>query len=123
MMNISIPTSNKLINCSYDIWIYHYRAMVEFFKTGVAPVSHKETLMIAAAREAGKKSLNANGEWIAVDIITKLKNLTLCKSEVFCRHIDQTTLKRYNIDEGGKNYEKNNSNIFSCSNVSNLCFL
>ncbi|MBR4116671.1 MAG: hypothetical protein IKK65_01125, partial [Clostridia bacterium] len=67
MMNISIPTSNKLINCSYDFWIYHYKAMVEFFKTGVAPVSHKETLMIAAAREAGKKSLNANGEWIAVD--------------------------------------------------------
>ena len=67
MMNISIPTSNKLINCSYDFWIYHYKAMVEFFKTGVAPVSHKETLMIAAAREAGKKSLKANGEWIAVD--------------------------------------------------------
>ena len=67
MMNISIPTSNKLINSSYDFWIYHYKAMVEFFKTGVAPVSHKETLMIAAAREAGKKSLNANGEWIAVD--------------------------------------------------------
>ena len=41
--------------------------MAEFFKTGKEPVSHKETLMIAAAREAGKKSLNANGEWIAVD--------------------------------------------------------
>ena len=67
MMNISIPTSNKLINCSYDFWIYHYKAMVKFFKTGVEPVSHKETLMIAAAREAGKKSLEANGEWIAVD--------------------------------------------------------
>ena len=67
MMNISIPTSNKLINCSYDFWIYHYKAMVEFFKTGEEPVSHKETLMIAAAREAGKKSLAACGEWIAVD--------------------------------------------------------
>ncbi len=67
MMNISIPTSNKLIDCSYDFWIYHYKAMVEFFKTGVEPVSHKETLMIAAAREAGKKSLAANGEWIAVE--------------------------------------------------------
>ncbi len=67
MMNISIPTSNKLIDCSYDFWIYHYKAMVEFFKTGKEPVSHKETLMIAAAREAGKKSLAANGEWITVD--------------------------------------------------------
>ncbi len=67
MMNISIPTSNKLINCSYDFWIYHYKTMVEFFKTGKVPVSHKETLMIAAAREAGKKSLMANGEWITVD--------------------------------------------------------
>ncbi len=67
MMNISIPTANKLIDCSYDFWIYHYKAMVEFFKTGVEPVSHKETLMIAAAREAGKKSLASNGEWITVD--------------------------------------------------------
>ncbi len=67
MMNISILTSNKLIDCSYDFWIYHYKAMVKFFKTGVAPVSHKETLMIAAAREAGKNSIAANGEWITVD--------------------------------------------------------
>jgi DNA mismatch repair protein MutS len=41
--------------------------MIEFFKTGVEPVSHKETLMIAAAREAGKKSLALGGEWVAVD--------------------------------------------------------
>ena len=41
--------------------------MIEFFKTGVEPITHKETLMIAAAREAGKKSLAANGEWVAVD--------------------------------------------------------
>ncbi len=67
MMNISIPTSNQIINCSYDFWIYHYKAMVEFFKTGKEPISHKETLMIAAAREAGKKSLSAGGEWITVD--------------------------------------------------------
>ncbi len=67
MMNISIPTANKLIDCSYDFWIYHYKTMVEFFKTGVEPISHKETLMIAAAREAGKNSISANGEWIAVD--------------------------------------------------------
>ncbi len=67
MMNISIPTSNQLINCSYDFWIGHYKTMVEFFKTGKEPISHKETLMIAAAREAGKKSIEANGEWIAVD--------------------------------------------------------
>lgn len=69
MMNISIPTANQLIDCSYDFWIYHYKAMVEFFKTGVEPVSHKETLMIAAAREAGKKSIEANGEWITVSNI------------------------------------------------------
>ena len=67
MMNICIPTANQLIDCSYDFWIYHYKAMVEFFKTGVEPVFHKESLMIAAAREAGKKSLAANGEWITVD--------------------------------------------------------
>ncbi len=67
LMNISIPTSNQLINCSYDFWIYHYKAMIEFFKTGVAPVSHKETLMIAAAREAGKKSIEMGGEWVTVD--------------------------------------------------------
>lgn len=67
MMNICIPTANQLIDCSYDFWIYHYKTMVEFFKTGVEPVSHKETLAIAAAREAGKKSMALNGEWIAVD--------------------------------------------------------
>ena len=67
MMNVCIPTSNQLIDCSYDFWIYHYKTMVEFFKTGVEPVSHKETLQIAAAREAGKKSLAANGAWIEVD--------------------------------------------------------
>ncbi len=66
MMNISIPTANKLIDCSYDFWIGHYKTMVEFFKTGKEPITHKETLMIAAAREAGKKSIAANGEWIAV---------------------------------------------------------
>ena len=67
MMNISIPTSNQLIDCSYDFWIYHYKAMVEFFKTGIEPVSHKDSLMIAAAREAGKKGLENPGEWITVD--------------------------------------------------------
>lgn len=67
MMNISIPTANQLIDCSYDFWIYHYKTMVEFFKTGVEPVSHKETLTIAAAREAGKKGMANPGEWIMVD--------------------------------------------------------
>ncbi len=67
MMNISIPTRNQLIDCSYDFWIGHYKTMVEFFKTGKEPITHKETLMIAAAREAGKKSLALNGEWVAVD--------------------------------------------------------
>lgn len=67
MMNICIPTRNQLIDCSYDFWKYHYKAMVEFFKTGVEPVSHKETLAIAAAREAGKKGMATPGEWIAVD--------------------------------------------------------
>lgn len=67
MMNISIPTANQLIDCEYDFWVYHYKAMIEFFKTGKEPVSHRETLMIAAAREAGKKSIELNGEWVAVD--------------------------------------------------------
>lgn len=67
MMTLSIPTDNQIINCSYDFWKGHYKAMAEFFKTGKEPVSHKETLMIAAAREAGKKSIAANGEWIIVD--------------------------------------------------------
>ena len=67
MMNVCIPTSNQLIDCSYDFWIYHYKTMIEFFKTGVEPVSHEETLMIAAAREAGKKSMALGGEWVAVD--------------------------------------------------------
>lgn len=67
MMNICIPTANQLIDCSYDFWIYHYKTMVEFFKTGVEPVSHKETLTIAAAREAGKKSMENSGAWIDVD--------------------------------------------------------
>ena len=67
MMNICIPTANQLIDCSYDFWIYHYKTMVEFFKTGVEPITHKETLQIAAAREAGKKSIALNGEWVAVD--------------------------------------------------------
>ena len=67
MMNVCIPTANQLIDCSYDFWIYHYKAMVEFFKTGIEPVSHKESLQIAAAREAGKKSLSLGGEWVAVD--------------------------------------------------------
>ncbi len=67
MMNISIPTSNQLIDCSYDFWIGHYKTMVEFFKTKAEPISHKETLQIAAAREAGKKSLALGGEWVTVD--------------------------------------------------------
>lgn len=67
MMNISIPTSNMLINCSYDFWIYHYKTMVEFFRTGKEPVSHNETLVIAAAREAGKKGMGHPGEWITVN--------------------------------------------------------
>lgn len=68
-MTLSIPSDNQIIECSYDFWGEHYKAMVEFFKTGVPAVSHKETLMIAAAREAAKKSLESNGEWIAVDNI------------------------------------------------------
>ena len=67
MMNVSIPTRNQLIDCSYDFWIGHYKTMFNFFKTGVEPISHKETLMIAAAREAGKKSLALGGEWVTVD--------------------------------------------------------
>ena len=67
MMNICIPTSNQLIDCEYDFWIYHYKTMIEFFKTGIEPVSHKDSLMIAAAREAGKKGMAKPGEWIAVD--------------------------------------------------------
>lgn len=67
MMNISIPTKNQLIDCSYDFWIGHYKTMVEFFKTGKEPVSHKDSLIIAAAREAGKKGLLNKGEWIEVD--------------------------------------------------------
>lgn len=67
MMNISIPTRNQIIDCSYDFWIYHYKTMIEFFKTGVEPISHKETLQIAAAREAGKKSIALGGEWVTVE--------------------------------------------------------
>ncbi len=66
-MTLSIPSDNQIIECSYSFWKYHYKAMVQFFKTGVPAVSHKETLMIAAAREAAKKSLRQNGEWITVD--------------------------------------------------------
>ncbi len=66
-MTLSIPSDNQIIECSYAFWGGHYKAMVEFFKTGVAPVSHKETLMIAAAREAAKKSIEQGGEWITVD--------------------------------------------------------
>ncbi len=66
-MTLSIPSDNQIIECSYSFWKYHYKAMVQFFKTGVPAVSHKETLMIAAAREAAKKSMESNGEWIAVD--------------------------------------------------------
>lgn len=67
MMNISIPTSNQIVDCEYDFWIYHYEAMWKFFKTGKEPVSHRESLMIAAAREAGKKSIELNGEWVTVN--------------------------------------------------------
>lgn len=67
MMNISIPTSNLLIDCSYDFWLGHYKTMIEFFKSKKEPVSHKETLMIAAAREAGKKGMLNPGEWITVN--------------------------------------------------------
>lgn len=66
-MTLSIPSDNQIIECSYGFWSGHYKAMVEFFKTGVAPISHKETLMIAAAREAAKKSIELGSEWVAVD--------------------------------------------------------
>ncbi len=66
-MTLSIPSDNQIIECSYDFWKGHYKAMVEFFKTGVAPVSHQETLAIAAAREAAKKSIEQGSEWITVD--------------------------------------------------------
>ncbi len=66
-MTLSIPSDNQIIECSYAFWKRHYKAMVEFFKTGVLPVSHRETLMIAAAREAAKKSMEQNSQWVTVD--------------------------------------------------------
>lgn len=42
------------------------RALVEFFDTGIAPVSHEQTIEVIAIREAGLKALNQPFTWFDI---------------------------------------------------------
>ena len=40
--------------------------MVEFFKTGVVPVPHEQTIDVIAAREAAIKAVETPFQWVEV---------------------------------------------------------
>lgn len=58
--------STQVINVQSDFFMAFIRAMVQFFRDGVAPVSHEQTESIMDAYGAGKQALKTPGEWVNV---------------------------------------------------------
>lgn len=67
MMNVAGKESSQVVNVTSDFFQAFIVALVEFFRTGVAEVSHEETLRIMAVREAGQKAQRCPGQWVEVE--------------------------------------------------------
>lgn len=62
--NLSFDTGCETVTVTSDFFHAFIENLVRFFETGEIPVSHKETIMIMAVREAGLKAMEMPGEWI-----------------------------------------------------------
>ena len=58
--------SSRAVEPEDDLFGPFIRELVKFYQTGEVPVSHEETLRIAAARAAAVKALETPGQWITV---------------------------------------------------------
>ncbi len=67
MMNFACKTDNKLVKVESAFFQAFIRNLVAFFRTGVAPVCHEETLRIMALRGAGLEARKNPGQWVAVE--------------------------------------------------------
>lgn len=66
-LNVSGPEGSHLALQQSDSFSRFIPALVRFFETGVAPVSHQETLAIMNVRGAGLKAIQRPGEWVTVE--------------------------------------------------------
>ena len=66
MSNLQYREESRLIEVKSDFFHRFILALVEFFRTGQAPVPPEETVRIMAVREAGLKALVQPGSWVEV---------------------------------------------------------
>ena len=67
MLNVAYDNGkSEHVKISSDFFGNCIGAMVEFFKTGIIPVPHEQTVEVAAIREAGLKSEKLPFTWIEV---------------------------------------------------------
>ncbi len=63
---VDIDNNAKNYKAQSDFFAYFIKAMVEFFRTGIEAVPHKQTINIMATIEAAKKASETPFEWILV---------------------------------------------------------
>ena len=64
MMNICSVKGNKVVNVQSDFFKAFIKELVSFYRTGIVPVPHEETVEIMAIREKGLLALETPGEWV-----------------------------------------------------------
>lgn len=65
-LNAAGPDGNQMAVQQVDSFSRFIPALIRFFETGEAPVSHEETIAIMDVRGAGLKAIERPGEWIDV---------------------------------------------------------
>ena len=58
------PSGSREVRVASDFFGGFLAGLVEFFRTGTAPVEHRATIDIMALREAGIRALKNPGQWI-----------------------------------------------------------
>ena len=64
MMNVCSNKGNNVVNVQSDFFKAFIAELVKFFKTGVVPVPHEQTVEIMALREKGIQALQCPGVWV-----------------------------------------------------------
>ena len=59
-----------------------YKAMIDFFETGIVPVTKEETLEVLAFMEAADESKNSGGKEVALETIFKQIGRASCRERV-----------------------------------------
>lgn len=65
-MHFARSTENTQVTVASDFFQAFIRELVRYFRTGVIPVPHEETLAIMAARGAGLEAMKTPGQWVPV---------------------------------------------------------